>query len=204
MAARWDGCPCRGARVLRPAIDLHAQLSPAQRGHFFPCPSNPIAPRWLLPSARLAPTVARRCRSPIGRRAATTSSLDRRAPHPTPTAPWSAAAATPTRVLYRWGNGLHAYHELETLAPIMWQRSPGAGYMRNRSSRLPVGLRLRAPTHAAGPAVPAHLGSWRGTTLPLSIGSRHAKACLSPASEALRGDDFPAHQCAELRRRIPR
>src|ERR1700722_617904 len=32
-------------------------------------------------------------------------------------------AATPTRALYRWANGLRACHELATLAPIMWRRS---------------------------------------------------------------------------------
>ena len=41
-------------------------------GLFFPCPPNPIAPRWLLPSARLASTADRRCSSPNGHQAATT------------------------------------------------------------------------------------------------------------------------------------
>ena len=112
LAGRWDGCPCRGAGVLRPTIDLHAQLSPAQRGHFFPCPSNPIALRWLLPSAHPVPTADRRCRSPIGRPAAATSSRDRRV-HALPgNLALVCCPATPTRALYRWGSGLRACHEL--------------------------------------------------------------------------------------------
>ena len=97
--------------------------SPAQRGHFFPYPSDPIALPWLLPSALPVLTVARRCRSLTGRPAATTSSLARTAMRLPASSPWSAAAATPTRALFPWGNGLRAYHERATLAHIMWQRS---------------------------------------------------------------------------------
>jgi hypothetical protein len=39
---------------------------------------------------------------------ATTSSLDRKGMRSPATSPWSAAAATPTKALYPWGNGLHA------------------------------------------------------------------------------------------------
>ena len=88
-----------------------------------PCPPFPLAPSCWPSSACLAPTADRRCRSPTGRRAVTTSSRARKAMHSPATSPWSAAAATPTRALYRWGNGLRACHELATLAPIMWQRS---------------------------------------------------------------------------------
>ncbi len=55
--------------------------------------------------------------------AATTSSLDRKGMRSPATSPWSAAAATPTRALYRWVNGLPVCRELATLAPIMWQHS---------------------------------------------------------------------------------
>ena len=55
--------------------------------------------------------------------AATTSSLDRKGMRSPATSPWSAAAATPTRALYCWANGLPVCRELATLAPIMWQHS---------------------------------------------------------------------------------
>ena len=60
---------------------------------------------------------------PTGRPAATTSSLDRKGMRSPETSPWSAAAATPTRALYRWANGLPVCRELATPAPIMWRRS---------------------------------------------------------------------------------
>jgi hypothetical protein len=58
-----------------------------------------------------------------GRQAETTSSRDRKGIASTATAPWSAAAATTIRAPAPWVSGSHAYRELATLAPIMWQRS---------------------------------------------------------------------------------
>ena len=94
------------------SITPTAQLSPAQRGLFFPCPPFHSAPSCWPSSARPVPTADGRCGSPTGCPAATTLSLDRRSIRSTATAPWSAAGATPTRALYRWANGLRACHEL--------------------------------------------------------------------------------------------
>jgi len=84
LAGRWHRCPCRGARVLpRPAIDnpSTAQLSPPLNGPFFSQISTfPLARaagrQRLGPCALL---MARHGLTTIGRQAATTSALDRRA-----------------------------------------------------------------------------------------------------------------------------
>ena len=166
MAGRRDGCPCRGARVLRPAIDTPptAQLSPAQRGYFFPCPPSPTEPNCWPSSAFPVPTAGKRCRSPTDRQAATTSSRDRKAMRLPATSPWSAAAATTTRALYPWGNGSRASCGPATLAPVMWQRSLSALQPPRRDTIKPrancgsrpvrLGKTFAAPLHHAALASP--------------------------------------------------
>ena len=89
----WHSCSSPSDRY-----PSHAKPQPRSTG-LFPCPPSPTVPSSWPSSARLVPTADRRCRSRLGRQAATTSSLARRATGSLATSPWSAAAAIPTRAL---------------------------------------------------------------------------------------------------------
>ena len=89
----WHSCSSPSDRY-----PSHAKPQPRSTG-LFPCPPSPTVPSSWPSSARLVPTADRRCRSRIGRQAATTSSLARRATGSLASSPWSAAAAIPTRAL---------------------------------------------------------------------------------------------------------
>jgi hypothetical protein len=127
LTSRWDGCPCRGARVLRPTIDLpRPNSAPLSTGPFLPMSTIPHSALLLAVIGSPCPYCSQTRQIPDRPPSRDHSSLDRRAMRSPTTSRWSAAVATPTRALDRWGNGLRACHELATLAPIMWQRSLSA------------------------------------------------------------------------------